>query len=375
MPGAAATFSGANALTLTGVVSGGGGDLTVNAAGGSLTFAGATANTYTGTTLVTAGTLNFAKTAAVAAVGGPLSISGGLVQETTNFNQLNTQPLFLSNNGTLALGTHSATVNYITFTNGGSITMTTGTLTVEQNIATFSTNGLPSTGFITGGTLASARGTGNQAVFNIASSGGAFATPIETINFTGVPTTGNFTLSFNSQTTSLIAYSTVSSALASNIQAALNALATIAAVGSVTVPTGTAASVAVDFTAAVPGAVLPQITANGVPINTVQTLSFSGDTGGTFQLSYSSQTTAPIAYSTTSSTLASSIQSALNRLSTLGAVNAVQTLTFAAGAGGTAPTGGTFTLAFNNGTTTATTGLITYSSTSATLQANILNAL
>lgn len=65
-------------------------------------------------------------------------------------------------------------------------------------------------------------------------------------------------------------------------------------------------------------------TANGGPGNEVQTITFSGDiTGGTFTLSFGLQSTGPIAYSSNASTLAHNIQTALDKLVTVGIGNSV----------------------------------------------------
>src|SRR5262249_24329866 len=84
----ALTVSGVNNLSLSGVISGAG-SLLVNLTG-TLTLTGATANTYTGSTVVNAGTLSLGKTAAVAALAGPLVIGDGTGGPNSDVVQLNT---------------------------------------------------------------------------------------------------------------------------------------------------------------------------------------------------------------------------------------------------------------------------------------------
>ncbi len=83
-------------------------------------------------------------------------------------------------------------------------------------------------------------------------------------------------------------------------------------------------------------------------------------------MTFDLQTTAAITYSTNSAMLASHIQAALNTLSTLGATDAVQTISIPS-----STTGGTFTLTYSGSTTSS----ITYSDTPATLAANVESAL
>ena len=240
----AVTFSGPNPLTLSGVISGNGGIFMNSPA--TLTITGATANTYIGNTTVTGGgSLLFAKTAAVNGLAGQLIIQGGTVSQSTNFNQLNSQNVIINgnvtNNGSpsvLALGGNSATINALTFIDGGSVTMTSATLTVNNCVQSFSTNtsgsvALATSALISGGTLAIQPTGGGSKIVTVASSNpnGAVSGPTQQILFTGPvngnngATSGNFTLAFNSggtnATTGPIAFSTTATALASNIQTAL----------------------------------------------------------------------------------------------------------------------------------------------------------
>ncbi len=101
-------------------------------------------------------------------------------------------------------------------------------------------------------------------------------------------------------------------------------------------------------------------------VNEVQMLSFGGTvTGGTFTLALNGQATAPIPFSIAPATLAASTQNALDSLSSLGAANAVQQISFAGF------TGSSFILEFMGHVTTA----IAYSTDSLTLQSNIQSAL
>jgi hypothetical protein len=118
------------------------------------------------------------------------------------------------------------------------------------------------------------------------------------------------------------------------------------------------------------GLPIPPFTADGPTDNTgaLQTMIFGGTvTGGTFTLAFAGATTAPVTYSSTASTLQNNIQNALNTLSTTGASDAVQEITF----GSNFATGSTFTLAFNGATTTP----ISYSGSANTLETNIQQAL
>src|SRR5208282_3447206 len=109
----------------------------------------------------------------------------------------------------------NATVEALIFTNGGQVTMgATSTLTLSGgDVETLSTNGLPSTANVTGGTLALNTGTAQPRVFNIASSSSSgLSGPTQALVFGGTSATGTagtFTLTFNSQTTTNITFSSV----------------------------------------------------------------------------------------------------------------------------------------------------------------------
>lgn len=106
---------------------------------------------------------------------------------------------------------------------------------------------------------------------------------VQSVTITGGPTGGTFTLTYSGQTTGAIAYN----ATAAAVQAALGALSNIGTGG-----TGTYAT--------------QEIAIDG------------GPTGGTFTLSFGGQTTAGIAYNASAST----VQTALQALSSIGSGNA-----------------------------------------------------
>jgi autotransporter-associated beta strand protein len=141
--GGALTVSGGNNLTLSGVISGPG-SLVENTTttGVVLTLAGATANSYSGSTVVNAGTLTLAKTAAVAAVVGPLVLGDGagginsdLVTVTTSNSQI-TGNVTVNPSGQLNMNALTATIGALIL-NAGSETGT-AVLTLGGNVQTLS---------------------------------------------------------------------------------------------------------------------------------------------------------------------------------------------------------------------------------------------
>ena len=86
----------------------------------------------------------------------------------------------------------------------------------------------------------------------------------------------------------------------------------------------------------------------------VQTVTFNNTTAGNFTLTYNGATTAAIPYSTTASTLASAIQTALNNLSTIGSTNGLGNVSVTA-----TTTDETQTITFTSPLTTAATGSFT----------------
>ena len=241
---------------------------------------------------------------------------------------------------------------------------------------------------------------------------------IQNLNFPAGLTGGVFTLTFTpptgSASTSLpITYSAITTSLASNIQSALNSIGVTTALATVTATSPT--NVNVTFQGADSGGVITAsnglTAASGLAINQKQTISFTGITGGIFELVWSSgpgatATTTPITFSTSSSTLASNISNALNNLSTIGSGNVsvsvssnVATITFQGALAGIpqtnlftvigaatptiqniafagTPIGGVFSLSFvTPAGTTSTSSAVTYSTNTATLAANIQAAL
>ena len=233
-------------------------------------------------------------------------------------------------------------MNELKFINGGTLLMTTGTLSFNiegGSITTYAyplnpllpvsaSNPLsPATALISGGTVALNQNTTNNGFIiedNVTGGGssGTLANPSQTISLTNA-TGGNFTLALGTATTAPITFSTASATLASNIQAALNLLSTITALGNpaTTSVAATGTTATVTFLGATPGVYIPSLTANILPdTNAAQNLLFpTGLSSGTFTITYNSQTTAPITYSSVTATLQSSIQSALNLMSTFGA--------------------------------------------------------
>ena len=149
-------------------------------------------------------------------------------------------------------GATSAQLGSLTFVNGGNVTMaSTGTLTLINNIQTQSTNGQPSSATIKGGNLLltsssaiNTTGANLGKVISVAASETvgsngleAVGGPSQVLSFANGTTAGNFTLSFQSvpPSTGPVNFSTNSTSLQSNIQAALNAISTIAGAGGATV--------------------------------------------------------------------------------------------------------------------------------------------
>ena len=166
----ALTVSGANSLTLNGLISGSGSLIeNMTAAGVTLTLTGA-ADTYTGATIVNAGTLSLGKTAP--SVIGPLVIgNGGAVAATVTQTVINeiaaTSAVTVNNTGTLNLNNLVNTVAIPSLLlDGGTVTIGTGTLLLGGNIQTLAS---ATAATITGTT--GALSLGANRVFNVAASG------------------------------------------------------------------------------------------------------------------------------------------------------------------------------------------------------------
>ena len=130
-------------LTLEGTISG---SVGVNKAGlGTLLYQGSGANTYTGTTLVSGGTLLLGKPYATTAVPGPLVIGSGTTVRLLNSFQINnpTTPVTLSNSSLLDLAGFSEWVGPTSLqgaqiTSGAGIFYFSGNITVNSSTVTTS---------------------------------------------------------------------------------------------------------------------------------------------------------------------------------------------------------------------------------------------
>lgn len=173
-------------------------------------------------------------------------------------------------------------------------------------------------------------------ITNLYNSGSGRTTPftagtneVQRITIAGTPSQGTFTLTFGGQTTSAIAYN----ATAANVVSALEALSTIGS-GNVTGANGPLPGTAVNitFTGTLAETDVAAMTANanglttsfstttaGSPVRSeVQRLTPSTTaTGGTFTVTFGANTTSAQSYSVT----ASSLQSALEGLASIGAGN------------------------------------------------------
>lgn len=152
-------------------------------------------------------------------------------------------------------------------------------------------------------------------------SGAAGINDVQTVTLTGANAGTTFTLTFGGQTTATIA----TNATASAVQSALQALSSVGS-GNATVSGSAGGPYTVTFTGALGGAPQTLMTAAGQGVNAQQSVTIGGSpTGGTFTLTFGGQTTSAIAYNASAST----VQTALQALSTIGAGNA--TVTGAAG--------------------------------------------
>jgi autotransporter-associated beta strand protein len=353
--------------------------------------------------------------------GAALKLQTSLALEPVQLNGDGIQPPFNGHNtGALrnASGSNDFTGTLVLNTNVTVGVDTGSQLTVGGTnfTVTFGVNGAEPT---MSGNAAGLTGTTPNIDVATTTAGTATSPAVQVISLGGSVTGGTFTLTFNGATTAPITWNADPNVLAGNIQAALASL----------VPpqiTATPPAVALTFQSPGPQA-LVQANASGLTgssisiavatttpgalpnINAVQTLTFNGNiTGGTFTLTVGSATSAPIAWSSVTSTLANNIQSALSGISAAPApitliasfpffgaqapiiadptnligsspsitvsttvpgtptTAAVQTLVFGGGI-----SGGTFTLTLNG----ATTAPIPYSSSAVTLAASVQAAL
>lgn len=107
---------------------------------------------------------------------------------------------------------------------------------------------------------------------------------IQTITFGGTPTGGTFTLSYKGRTTSAISWSATNGTLVANIDAALEALATLAGGSSVTTAVGTMTAgigtITVTFTGNYAKLLLPVMTVSSSLTGTSPTLACAITTAG-----------------------------------------------------------------------------------------------
>ncbi|MBL9185983.1 MAG: autotransporter-associated beta strand repeat-containing protein [Opitutaceae bacterium] len=110
-------------LTLSGVISGGGGDKLTKIGTGHLTLSGSSANTYSGDTLINAGKLVLAKTAGLDAIaGGVVFVNTGGILELGASNQIASGVDMRLNGGTFELANFSETLGKLDLTaSGGTI--------------------------------------------------------------------------------------------------------------------------------------------------------------------------------------------------------------------------------------------------------------
>ncbi len=120
-------------MQIGGLISGAG-DLVKTGSGTNL-LAGSVNNTYTGTTRVTAGTLELNDTsAATEMVPGALLITGGRVFLTEGDQIANSADVTVSGTGLLDLNNLNETIASLTLSNGRDVITGTGTLTLDGNL-------------------------------------------------------------------------------------------------------------------------------------------------------------------------------------------------------------------------------------------------
>jgi autotransporter-associated beta strand protein len=189
-------YSGTNAQTLSGIISGTG-DLTKNASG-TLTLSGN--NTYNGTITVSAGSLTMANTAANnKAVVGNIIVSGGTLN-WSNANQIADTASVTTTSGVLNLS-QTETINSLSVTGG---TVDIGSAVVSSSAFSFtggsSTIGVRATNFTFNGPITFGNFTFNWAAASASSNGITIGGNISvnnstTANFTG--SGGRLTLNAN----------------------------------------------------------------------------------------------------------------------------------------------------------------------------------
>lgn len=150
---------------------------------------------------------------------------------------------------------------------------------------------------------------------------GTDANEIQDITFSAVPNEGNFTITFDGQTTSTLWYD----AVAADVQAALEALSNVG-VGNVTVTGDFTSGFTIEFIGALANTNQPQVTLATNTLksggtggqNEIQRITFSQTpTAGTFTITFDGQTTAAIPYNAS----AAQVKAALEALPNIDEVN------------------------------------------------------
>ena len=210
--------------------------------------------------------------------------------------------------------------NGVTTATTGPITFSTATATLASNITnalnTLSTLGSGNVAVTASSSVATITFQGTLAgqpetnLFTVINP--ALVNTVQNVTFPAGTTGGSFTLTVAGATTGLINYSTTVATLQSAIQTALN---TALGTGLATVSAVSATSVNITYAGTDGGGVVQTApTGNGTTVLAEESISFLGNTGGTFVLTYNGTTTGTINYSTSIGTVASNIQAALNAL-------------------------------------------------------------
>ena len=207
---------------------------------------------------------------------------------------------------------------------------------------------------------------------------GAGTSEVQTLTIGGAPTSGTFKLAYEGQISGAITWSATNATLLANINAALDAMASIGASGCVATAgtlTSGVGTITLTFGANLARMVVPLITVatnslvdatpptiaivettpGAVATDEVQTLTIAAGppTAGTFTLAFDGQTTTAIIWSATNNTLRDRVDAALEALSNIGADNVAVTVgTMTAGVG-------TLVITFGGALTNTDVALIT----------------